>query len=97
MGARPSGWRIGDPGQQRTERRKTTPPRTMPQLRTTPARVETARRIVVEELWRLLRYTWTAADQRMLEDKLIQDMLAEQWVSTIDMADYMFSWVRANW
>jgi len=33
----------------------------------------------------------------MLEDKLIQDMLAEQWVSTIDMADYMFSWVRANW
>ena len=69
----------------------------MPQLRTTPARVETARRIVVEELWRLLRHTWTAADQRMLEDKLIQDMLAEQWVSTIDMADYMFSWVRANW
>ena len=69
----------------------------MPQLRTTPARVETARRIVVEELWRLLSHTWTAADQRMLEDKLIQDMLAEQWVSTIDMADYMFSWVRANW
>ena len=69
----------------------------MPQLRTTPARVETARRIVVEELWRLLRHTWTAADQRMLEDKLIQDMLAEQWVSTIDMADYMFSWVRSNW
>ena len=52
----------------------------MPQLRTTPARLETAWRIVVEELWRLLRYTWTAADQQALEVSLTQDMMEEQCI-----------------
>ena len=67
----------------------------MPQLRTTPARLQTARRIVVEELWRRDRYTWTAADQQAFEASLQPLMLQEQWVSTDDMADFIFSWVHS--
>ena len=67
----------------------------MPQLRTTPARLQTARRIVMEELWRWDRYTWTAADQQEFEASLQQSMLQEQWVSTDDMADFLISWVRS--
>ena len=67
----------------------------MPQLRTTPARLQTARRIVVAELWRRDRYTWTAADQQAFESSLQPLMLQEQWVSTDDMADFIFSWVHS--
>ena len=67
----------------------------MPQLRTTPARLQTARRIVVEELWRRDRCTWTAADQQAFESSLQPLMLQEHWVSTDDMADFIFSWVHS--
>ena len=67
----------------------------MPQLRTTMARLESARRIVVEELWRSDQYTWTVEDQQAFESSLVADMLAEQWTSVIDMADFIYSWARS--
>ena len=67
----------------------------MPQLRTTPAWLESARRIVVEELLSLHWYTWTATDQQAFENSLTMPMMEEQWTSVYDMADFIFSWVRS--
>ena len=68
----------------------------MPQLRTTPARMESARRLVIQELWAQDQYVWTAADQRAFVDVLAPEMMTEHWISVYDMVDYIYSWTQSR-
>ena len=65
----------------------------MPQLRTTDARLQSARRLASEKLLHFHQYTWSSEDQREFEDSFSWFMKVEWWSSTTDMADHLVLYV----
>ena len=65
----------------------------MPQLRTTDARLQSARRLASEQLLHLHQYTWSSEDQEEFEDSFSWFMKVEWWSSTADMADHLVQYV----
>ena len=65
----------------------------MPQLRTTEARLESARRLASAKLFQFHQYTWSSEDQREFEDSFSWFMKVEWWSSTTDMADHLVLYV----